>query len=265
MAKKTTKKPAKKSPPRRATKKGLVQITSPIKPDAQFYVASELADDKAIGQELLGQATKTLVYEYENEAGETVRGLSYQGVREAVRIINRDRSSGHIIQISDKPPMIEDRTANGQDGVQVMVYAQDIESGGGSWGIKFEPYQKPIHDGKGSTEYNRFARETALSKAQRNAMFNLLPAHLIESVIADLVKDGTNVEKIEAPKTETREVKPKATDDEKVYRLTMDRVSKVKDNKKALTQALNNVEKLPVSNKQRSQIKRKIAGYLKKL
>lgn len=264
MAKKTTKK-TKKSPTRRAKKTDLVAITSPVKKEAQYFVASELADDKLIGQELLGQATKTLVYEYENEAGETIRGLSYQGVREAVRIINRDRSSGHIIQISDKPPMIEDRTANGQEGVQVMVYAQDIESGGGSWGIKFEPYQKPIHDGKGSTEYNRFARETALSKAQRNAMFNLLPAHLIDKVIGDLAKDSANVGKIEAPKTETREVKPKATDDEKVYRLTLDRVGKVKDNKKALTQALSNVEKLPVSNKQRSQIKRKIAGYLKKL
>ena len=256
MTKKTTKKK-----PR--TK--LVKITSPVKKEAAYFVASELADDKLIGQKLLGQATKILVYEYENETGETVRGLSYQGVREAVRVINRDRQSGHTIQITDKPPIIEDRTVNGQDGVQVMIYAQDIQSGGGSWGIKFEPYQKAIHDGRGSTVFNQFARETALSKAQRNAMFNLLPAHLIEKVIADLSTETKNVQKINAPKTETREVKPKATTDNKMYKATLDRVGKVRDNKKTLEQALKNVEKLPVSNQQRAQIKRKIAGYLKKL
>lgn len=260
--KKTKKKPAK----RRAKKKsGLVQITSPVKKDVKFFVATELADDKLIVRELIGEVSKTLVYEYKDESGQTVRGLSYQGVKEAVRIINRNRKSGHTIQISDKPPMIEDMTANSQEGVQIMVYAQDIESGGGSWGIKFEPYQRQINDGKGSTEFNRFARETALSKAQRNAMFNLLPAQFIEEVIAELSEETKNVEQIKAPKTETREIKPKASNDEKMYKATLDRVVKVSNNKKSLEQALNNIEKLPISNKQRAQIKRKIGGYLKKL
>ena len=249
----------------KAKKQRLVKITSPVKKDAAFFVASELADDRLIGQELLGQTVKTLIYEYEDEAGETIRGLSYQGTREAVRVINRDRASGHTIQISDKSPSIEEKTVNGQDGVEVMVYAQDIESGGGSWGLKFEPYQKHIHDGKGSTVFNRFARETALSKAQRNAMFNLLPAALIEKVIEKFAKETGAVEKIEAPKTEARVVVPKATGKEKLYRVTLNRVEHIKGKKKELEEALKNVDSMPISGEQRGNIRRKISTYLKKL
>lgn len=266
----TKKKATKKKPARKTTRRkklsGLVKITSPVKKDSAFYVASELADDKLIGQELLGQTTKTLVYEFENENKKIVRGLSYQGVREAVRVINRDRASGHIIQVSDKPPIIErNLTMNGQDGVEIQVYALDIEGGGGSWGIKFEPYNKSTGDGKGSTEYNRFAIETALSKAQRNAMFNLLPAALIEDVIKKFAKDAENVIQIKAPKTDTRVEKPKATVNDKLYKATLEQIGKVKSNKKKLEQALAKVDKMPLTAKQRGVVRRKIKGYLKKL
>ena len=257
---------SKRATKRKTKKQTLIQITSPVKKDAAFFVASELADDKLIGQELLGQTAKTLVYEYENESGDTIRGLSYQGVREAVRVINRDRTSGHIIQISDRPPII-DHNVNmyGSEGVEVQIYATDVQSGGGSWGIKFEPWQRSIHDGKGRTAYNRFALEMALSKAQRNAMFNLLPANLIEKMIKKLSKNKDAVEKIEAPKTETRTIKPKPTGKEKVYRATLERVGKVKSNKKSLEEALKNVDSMPISGKQRGKIRRKISAYLKKI
>lgn len=260
------KKPTKKKVGKRKKGQTLVRITSPVKKDAAFFVASELTDDKLIGQELLGQTSKTLVYQYTNEEGEVIRGLSYVGVREAVRVINRDRGSGHIIQISDKPPIIErDITMYGTEGVEVQVYAVDIEGGSGSWGIKFEPWQRSTGDGKGSTAYNRFALETALSKAQRNAMFSLLPADLVEKMIEKFAKDKEAVAEIKAPATETRAVKPVETSDEKFYKSTVDRLGKLKDNKVALEQALAKVDTMPINTKQRAQIRRKIAGYIKKL
>ena len=254
--KKTTKKKSKK----------LIRVTSPVKKDEAFFVASELADDKLVEKEVLGQTTKTMVYEYENENEEIVHGLSYQGVREAVRIINRRRDSGHRIQISDKPPIIErDIMMQGVQGVEVQIYATDIESGGGSWGLKFEPWQKQIFDGKGNTTTNHFALEQALSKAQRNAMFNLLPADLIEQMIAKFVKEKEAMQKIEAPKTITRETKPKTSPNEKMYKLTLDRVGKISKDKKALENALTKIDNMPISGKQRGQIRRKISTYLKKI
>jgi hypothetical protein len=261
-SKKTTKK---KKTTRKKKASGLVKITSPVKKDAQFFVASELADDRLIGQELLGQTSKGLVYEYENKDGDKIQGLSYLGVREAVRVINRDRKSGHIIQVSDKPPIIQrDVTMYGQEGVEVQVYAIDIEGGGGLWGMKFEPWQR-IVDGNGSTEYNRFALETALSKAQRNAMFGLLPAHLVEDVIKKFAKDKEQVVKLDAPKETTRAVKAKKTADDKLYRATLDRVGKISDNKVGLEQTLEKVDKMPLNARQRATVRRKITGYLKKL
>lgn len=257
---------AKKKTSKRKKKSGLIKVNSPVKKDAAFFVASELTDDKLIGQELLGQGTKTLVYEYANEDGEIVRGLSVVGVREAVRVINRDPQSGHKIQVSDKPPIIErDITMYGQEGVEVQVYAVDIEAGGGSWGIKFEAWQRATGDNKGSTSYNRFALEMALSKAQRNAMFSLLPAHLVENLIAEFAKSKDAVMQIKAPATETRAIKPTETSDDKFYASTVDRLGKVKENKEALVKALENVDKMPISTKQRAQIRRKIGAYIKKL
>ena len=269
IKKKTTKKRATKSTRkviRRKKTQGLIKVTSPVKKDVAFYVASELADDKLIGQELLGQTTKTLVYEFENESKEVVRGLSYQGVREAVRIINRDKASGHIIQVSDRPPIVErNLSMNGQDGVEIQIYAIDLEGGGGSWGIKFEPYQKSLGDGKGSTVFNRFAIETALSKAQRNAMFNLLPAELIEKIIDKFAKKKENVIQIDAPKITTREVKPKQTINDKMYKITLERVTKVKGNEQQLEKALEKVDEMLLTGKQKGMIRRKIKSYLKKI
>lgn len=263
--KKQTNKQTKKQKPR-VKKEKMVEISSPIGKDAKFFVAAELADDRIIEKEVLGQATKVMVYKYENKAGEIISGLSYNGVREAVRLINRMKNSGHVIQISDRPPIIDRSvTMYGAEGVEVQVYAVDLQGGGGSWGIKFEPWQRPIHDGKGGTAFNRFALEMALSKAQRNAMFNLLPVELIEKMIEKLSKEKGTVEKIKGPDTETRVIKPRATGKEKVYRATLSRVGKIKSNKKSLEEALKNIDSMPISGQQRGQIRRKISRYLKTL
>ncbi len=250
----------------RAKKQKLIEVSSPIKKDAKFFVAAEMADDRLIEKEVLGQTTKTMVYEYENEKEEIIKGLSYHGVREAVRVINRMKTSGHIIQVSDRPPIIDRAVSmHGTDGVEVQIYAVDLQSGGGSWGIKFEAWQKPINDGMGSTVNNRFALEMALSKAQRNAMFNLLPVDLVEKMIVQLSKDKSAVEKIDAPKTETRMIKPKTTGKEKMYIATLERIKKIKDNKKSLEGALKKVDNMPLSKEQQGKIKTTIKGYIKKI
>lgn len=258
--KKTNKKTSKKK-----EKDKVVKVTSKVDKSQQIFVAMELEDDRLIGQELLGQEVTTLVYSYEEEDGSVGHRLSYAGVREACRLINRDRKSGHTIQIAERPPIIDrDVTLNGQPGVEVQIYAVDIEAGGGSWGIKFEPWQKYIGDGKGSTDFNRFALETALSKAQRNAMFNLLPAHLIEKMAQKFVKEGKSVKKIEGKKIETRVQKPQKTGDEKIYRATLDRIGKVKGDTKKLRETLKKVDNMPITVRQRARVRAKINRYLKK-
>lgn len=254
--------------PKRKYKKSkkLIKVTSPVKKDGAFFIASELADDKLIEKEVLGQATKTMVYEYLNENDEVVYGLSYQGVREVVRTINRQRDSGHRIQVSDKPPIIErDITMQGVSGVEVQVYAVDAESGGGSWGLKFEPWRKQIFDGKGTTIPNCFALEQALSKAQRNAMFNLLPVNIIEKMIAKFVKEKESMQKIKAPKEIIQEVELKKSPNERMYKSTLDRIGKISKDKKALENALTKIDNMPINGKQRGQIRRKISTYLKKI
>lgn len=248
--------------------KKLISITKPVKKDEAFFIASELADEKQIEDEVLGKATKTMVYEYMNEDGDVVHGLAYQGVREAVRVINRMKGSGHRIQVSDKPPVFSDRTQQGVEGIEVQIYAQDIESGGGYWGLKFEPWQKVVTDnihGGSRTEYNKFAKEIALSKAERNSLFKLLPLEIIDKMIAKFASDEKKIAKIEAPKTETIKIEPKKSDDNKMYRASLARVAELKENKKALKDALKKVDNMPINSKQRGQIRRKINIYLKKI
>lgn len=242
----------------------LIRVKSPVKKDVSIMVASELEDDKLIGQELLGESLETLVYEIINDRGESEYSLSYPGVREAVRVINRDKKSGHMIQVSDRPPIVNRVSVDGQDGIEIMIYAQDIESGSGSWGMKFEPWNKITEDGK--IKKNRFAMETAISKAQRNAMLNLLPAHLIQEMINKFISENKNAVKTIKAKSNTIDIKKmQETDTEILYQATLDRIGEFKDKKTELNKILKKVDNMPLNSKQKGSVRRKIKSYLARI
>jgi hypothetical protein len=247
-------------------KKLVVKIKEKVAKSASYFVASEMADDAQVEKEILGQSSKATVYEFTTESNEIVRGLSLVGVREAVRVINGTAGYGHKIRIAPNPaPKIErDISQNGQNGVEVWVYAEDTLSGGGQWGIKFEPWQKVI-DAKGSTMFNSFAVETALSKAQRNAMFALLPSNLVDAMIDKFSKQKGAVETIKAPIIEARIIKPQATAEDNMFKATLERVDKVKADKVKLEEALTKIENMPLTDEQKAEIKKKLTNHLKKL
>jgi len=270
MTKKIKKKaPAKKKPVAKKSKpklpSGMIQMTSPIDPEVSFYVAQEIADDKAIEQELLGAAVATMIYEFEQD-GEIINGLSLCGVREVVRLLNRNPKSGHKVRISPNPPTItRDLEQGGQRGIEVMVYAEDLVTGSGMWGSKFEPYKKSDPNAQGSTYDNKFAFEVALSKAQRNAMRSLLPETVINEMIEMFKQQKGVTETIVPVETETVEKKPIKTSTNVIYGATIKRIEKIKNDKNALQEALDNVDKTALDDDQKKNVTKLLKKHLKNL
>lgn len=271
MTKKIKKKtPAKKKPAVKKAKKpklpsGMIQMTSPVDPDVSFYVAQEIADDKAIEQELLGAAVATMVYEFEQD-GEMINGLSLSGVREVVRLLNRNPKSGHKIRISPNPPTItRDLEQGGQRGIEVMIYAEDLVTGSGMWGSKFEPYKKSDPNAQGSTYENKFAFEVALSKAQRNAMRSLLPETVINEMIELFKQQKGATETIVPAETETVEKKPIKTSTNLLYGSTIKRIEKIKKDKNSLQEALDNVDNSGLDDDQKKNVTKLLKKHLKAL
>ena len=266
----TKKAPAKKRTTRKRASskpKGMVQITSPVRPDVQFYVASELADDQLIEQQITGEILPTMIYEFcpkkckdlSKCSHRKTQGLSKNGVDEVVRRLNRNPASGSKIRISPEPPMVEHNVdLNGQKGVQVMVYAEDLVSGNGAWGTKFEPYSQ-----YGGT--NQFAFEKALSKAQRNAKRSLVPEQLATSIIAKLIKQKGAVQQIAAPANIVVEVEPQETNADKLYGAALKRVQQIKNDKAKLEAALGKVDAMGLSPEHTKQVKMRIQDALKEL
>lgn len=263
-AKKPVKKTAKKKTTRAKKPKGMVQITSPIRSDISFYVAAELQDDKIIEQEILGEAIETYIYEFcpnkcddfkkNGKCGHnTTKGMSAPGVREVVRQINRNSASGHKIRVAPEPPIINrDVDQNGQKGIEVMVYAEDLVAGSGSWGSKFEPY---IKYGK----KNVFALELALTKAQRNAERALIPEKLALAMITKLIKEKRGVMALpEAPDSVTIDIEPQKTTAGQLFDMTMERVEQIRYDKEKLQEALSKVDTLPLSPEQKKKIQSRI-------
>lgn len=243
-------KPNKKRKAVKKNKNALVRVISPIRPEVAFYVASEQADDRLIEQEVTGQVGKTMIYEFcPNRCDKfkttgkcehkTIKGLSKNGVDEVVRRINRQANSGSKIRISPERPMVTHNVEkNGERGVEVMVYAEDLISGSGNWGAKFEPY---VQYGKPNT----FAFEKALSKAQRNAKRTLIPEQLAIEVISKLIKETPDaVKQIEAPKTTEATIEPQTTANQNMYAMSLKRIEQIASDKVKLKKALESIPKL---------------------
>lgn len=195
--------PAKKVQRRKIA--GTMIVSSPVSPDVRISIASEMADDKMIEAEMMGDILPHFIYQFTNE-GKTVSGLSVKGVGEVVRRLNRDPKSGYKIHIKPEFLKVErDVVYGGEKGVEVSVFAEDLLTGNSGWGIKFEPYFKI---GKRGKYANTFAVEKALSKAERNAKRKLIPETVAVKMIEKMLKGGEVAVQIEAPKYIQTTVKP---------------------------------------------------------
>lgn len=186
-------------------------IQSPISPSTAIVVASEFADDAIIEAEMMGNVLPYFIYTFAQD-GKDVVGLTVKGVNEVVRRLGRDEKSGSKIHMNPAYMIKEEVERDGQKGIEISVFAEDLISGNSAWGVKFEPYKKTKKDwktGKETTYTNTFATEKALSKAERNAKRKLIPEVLATKMIEKLMKENpNNIQKIDPPKTQATIIKP---------------------------------------------------------
>jgi hypothetical protein len=160
-----------------------------------IYRVMDRADEIQILDELQTRPIKEMVYSFSQPGGGgKVTDLSYAGVRECVRTLNR----GHYtaIRIGAQPPIVDEVTEEGESYYRVMVYAEDEATGAGQWGTAVEP--KHIQKRNGDRPWDKFALTKALNKAQRNAMKALLPVEFVESIKAIYLGDMDKVREIAA-------------------------------------------------------------------
>lgn len=194
MKKKTNKKKVIKARVVKGNK--LITIASPVSPDLQIVIASELADDSIIESEMMGEIAPFWVYQFDQK-GTKISGLTVKGVNETVRRLNKNPKSGSKIHTNPNYLRIErDVEQDGEKGIEVWVFAEDLVSGNSGWGAKFEPYFKA---GKNGRYKNEFALEKALAKAERNAKKKLINEALATKIIQAMIKEGGHVKQIQAP------------------------------------------------------------------
>lgn len=238
---------------------GLVVMESPVNPGSQIVVASEFADDSIIEGELMGQALPHFIYQFEQE-GKTVTGLSVKGVNEVVRRLNKDPRSGLKIRIRPEFQQItRDVEYNGEKGVEVMVFAENLVDGNSGFGIKFEPYMKQSRKG---AYKNTFALEKALAKAERNAKRKLIPEVMATKMIEKLIKaDPKTVQAIAAPRYQTTAsapVLPVATTKEQKEKIVLDWVDKAKTGEILIA----GLDKVMASNDYTDEFKKKVSQLI---
>jgi len=162
-------------------------------------------DERLIVEEIIGKMLDTYVYEIEIKKGKKVYGLSVAGVADACRYISQ---RGEFIRIEDPPQIICD-----DDGCLANVIAKRyIRSADGNFvcadaalGTKYEPRVKLREDGTPWTD--RFYREVAVSKAERNAKLKLIPETVKIMIINKYKEMKKGVKKLEPPKEEKKTVK----------------------------------------------------------
>lgn len=201
MAKKEAKKVAKKAIKKIEKKKtakpvkekkslvlgGDVIVHNPTNPMQEFVVASEVADDEQIEAELMGKAMEHYVYSFSQD-GKPVTGMTVAGVNEMSRQLTKKKDSGIKIRIVPDSIKIERGVEeNGEQGVSVILIAENMLTGETAIGAKFEPFQKTGRKGKYP---NTFALEKAVSKAERNAKRKLIPEKVAIEMIKKFVKSG---------------------------------------------------------------------------
>ena len=138
---------------------------------SEIYDLMDDAETELIISELAGKTIETYVYYLEDI---NAYGLSVPGVADACRYMAQH---GEFVRVEDMPQVIIDEKgclAN----VIARRYVKGTKSGelvcaDTALGTKYEPRRRVRRDGSTGKE-NRFFREVAVSKAERNAKSKLI-------------------------------------------------------------------------------------------
>lgn len=212
-----------------AAKAAEVPAPVPVEYDADFYRAMSRADELQIAQEIQGNAPKAMLYSF-RQKGSQVLGLSWKGVREAVRQINT-RGLGRIGVAGDVTPTFEEVTIDVDTGlkdddgrpilekreaVRVTVLVRDEQHGGSGWGTATQTKEMKLKqkDKKDRPIWqpDPFAATKALSKAQRNALEPFVPLELVEE-LKEQYKGTGSVDYIEGTAHELPDLPPPLDDE----------------------------------------------------
>jgi hypothetical protein len=166
------------------------------------FVVFDRHDEQMIIEEFQRRALKVMLYDF-SQGGSRIVDLSYQGVNEAVRLMNQTGKCEIAIDPSafggrgyDEQVVTEDIGNGAEDFYVVTVYAVDRRTGYGQFGTSTEP--KLLRLRNGSTKWDVFARTKALNKAQRNALKVMIPEALRQTLIAQFKGDDVALRQIQA-------------------------------------------------------------------
>lgn len=185
---------------------------------AETIAVIDRHDEQMILQELQGRVLDVMLYSFPAGDGTTATDLSYQGVNECVRVMN---ASGKVkIRIDPESLTIESVTEDVGNGPEpcwiATVYASEEHTGYGQFGTfvqakrmyltaaqarrrktKMAEKGKPDGVGEDNSVSNPFARQTAINKAQRNALRVMIPEAIRQALIAQYVGDASRIREIE--------------------------------------------------------------------
>lgn len=190
-----------------------------VDPVVEPFKAQDAADEEQIVAQLEGRYIQNFVYEYcgckqcpkpphykIGQCPQRIRDLSWYGIQEASREmrINLDKGIAHITvdetgvilsKYETQPgPGVIIQTSPSYISVTVAAYLPDETRR-----VGYVSVPRMVYPRNGSPYKNVFAEQLAVSKAQRNALRQLLPRTLIQTWIDKFLEEG-KVEVLNPPK-----------------------------------------------------------------
>lgn len=168
-------------------------------------------DEDAILEEFQRRALRVMLYDFDGKVD-----LSYQGVNEAVRLLN---NTGKVrVRIKPEVREIRREVIEGIEYVVATVYAEDERTGYGQFGTSREPLWMKVKEATAAkakrngtpvrTEnlegtvvhrvFDVFAETKALNKAQRNALKTMIPERMRQALIAMVRHDDSALRVIQS-------------------------------------------------------------------
>jgi len=132
------------------------------------FEAMDALDEQQIVSELKGHIIDQYFYEFQ-QGGRQVVGISYSGIKEVARKLS---DQGHPISVEEL------QTVEKNEEWIVTAVAVDLKTKEKRWGASQCSKLMQLKDG--SEKPNPFALQTAMSKAQRNAIRNFIPEIAIQ-------------------------------------------------------------------------------------
>lgn len=170
-------------------------VVQDTRDENEVFRVLDAHDEAQILDEIQRRALKVALYDY-RQGGQQVVDLSYQGVNEAVRVMN---ATGKVrIGIDPSSLTVEKMEADVGNGPEdffvATVYAREEITGYGQFGTSMEPINLRKRDG--TRVFDVFARTKAINKSQRNALKTMIPEQIRQTLIAAYKGDPTRVERI---------------------------------------------------------------------